>query len=55
MSCRLKECNLGNAITDAMVFMNMKDSVSGSWTDVSMAIVHAGSIRASISEKFKNG
>ncbi|XP_071112387.1 snake venom 5'-nucleotidase-like [Haliotis cracherodii] len=47
-SCRLKECSLGNLITDAMVHQNLKHSDSLEWSHVAIAFMHGGGIRASI-------
>ena len=45
----LKECNLGNVVTDAMVFHYANLSASDAqWTDASFAIQNSGSITASI-------
>lgn len=50
-TCRYKECNLGNLITDAMVYQyahrnpHFKD---GSWSDVGIGLIQSGGIRASI-------
>lgn len=47
--CRYKECNLGNMITDAMVFRYASEYVGDGWTDSPIAIIQRGGIRASIS------
>lgn len=53
-SCRMKECNLGNLITDSMVkarsdeYMEEGDEF---WTDAAIAFLQGGGIRASISKK----
>ena len=45
----LKECNLGNVVTDAMVFHYANLSANEEqWTDASMALQNSGSITASI-------
>ncbi len=47
--CMLKECNLGNVVTDAFVFHYAKQSASESqWTTASVAIQNSGSITSSI-------
>ncbi|XP_067674621.1 5'-nucleotidase-like [Haliotis asinina] len=46
--CRLRECNLGNVITDSMVRQNIRHSDSLYWNNVSIAITNAGGIRSSI-------
>lgn len=48
-TCRQKECNLGNLITDAIVNYNAQQYfVKGKWTDAAIAVQNSGSIRASI-------
>ena len=45
----LKECNLGNVVTDAFVFHYANQSTSDAqWTDASIAVQNSGSITASI-------
>ncbi|XP_077977085.1 snake venom 5'-nucleotidase-like isoform X2 [Glandiceps talaboti] len=46
--CRLYECNLGNIITDAMVYKNIKEPTAKGWNDVTMAIMNAGGIKSSV-------
>ena len=47
--CMLKECNLGNVVTDAMVFHYAHLSASEEqWTDASIALQNSVSITASI-------
>lgn len=47
--CGTRECNLGNMLTDAMVFtyLDTSDDQSG-WSPVTLAIHTAGSIRSSL-------
>ncbi|XP_059173795.1 snake venom 5'-nucleotidase-like [Physella acuta] len=45
--CRTTECNLGNLVTDAIVYHNLRKT-NTSWSDAGMAVVNAGSFRASI-------
>ncbi|XP_047522097.1 protein 5NUC-like isoform X2 [Pieris napi] len=47
-SCRLRECNLGNMITDAMVQKYASEYTGPGWTDTPIAIIQGGGIRASI-------
>nr|XP_022289438.1 5'-nucleotidase-like [Crassostrea virginica] len=47
-SCRLRECNLGNAIADAYVYHNLKDADDINGTKVYISLVNAGSIRATL-------
>ncbi|KAH8304960.1 hypothetical protein KR018_005063, partial [Drosophila ironensis] len=47
--CRMRECNLGNLVTDAMVFARvMEDKEGNYWTDAPIALMQGGGIRASI-------
>lgn len=48
-NCRIEECNLGNMITDAMIYTNLLryTGISG-WTDVGVGLMQGGGIRASI-------
>lgn len=46
--CRAIECNLGNLISDSMVFARAKEFVGRGWTDAPIAFVNSGDIRASI-------
>ena len=47
--CMLKECNLGNVVTDAMVFYYANQSANNAqWTVASIAVQNSGSITASI-------
>ncbi|KAJ0174737.1 hypothetical protein K1T71_009845 [Dendrolimus kikuchii] len=48
-SCRLKECNMGNLITDAMIYKYASEYKGDGWTDSSIAIIQGGGIRATIS------
>lgn len=47
-SCRLKECNMGNLITDAMVYKYATTYIGNGWTDAPIAIIQGGGVRASI-------
>ncbi|XP_057652348.1 apyrase-like isoform X1 [Diorhabda carinulata] len=47
--CYVRECALGNFVTDAMVYEYTKSVPEGSWTNVALAITNAGSLRADIS------
>lgn len=46
--CRAIECNLGNFISDSMVFARAKEFIGNGWTDAPIALVQSGDIRASI-------
>lgn len=47
--CHLGECNLGNFVTDALIYSRAKQYMGSFWTDASVAIVNDGAIRAKIS------
>ncbi|KAH8297415.1 hypothetical protein KR044_011476 [Drosophila immigrans] len=47
--CRQRECNLGNLITDSMVFARVLENKGGDyWTDAAVALMGGGGIRAPI-------
>ncbi len=48
-SCRRKECNLGNLITDAMVQQHLQVPNEDRWNDVSIALFNSGNIGKSMS------
>ncbi|XP_022226966.2 protein 5NUC [Drosophila obscura] len=53
--CRMRECNLGNLITDAMIFARVLEDQGGEyWTDAPIALMQGGGIRAPI-EKDADG
>lgn len=48
--CKTEECNLGNLITDAIMYYNaINFETEEPWTDAPIAIIHGGAIAASIS------
>lgn len=47
-SCRLRECNMGNLITDAMIHKYASEYNGFGWTDAPIAVMQGGGIRASI-------
>ncbi|KAH8373049.1 hypothetical protein KR009_011033 [Drosophila setifemur] len=50
--CRMRECNLGNLVTDAMIFARVVEEKSGEyWTDAPIALMQGGGIRASIDKE----
>ncbi|KAH8400484.1 hypothetical protein KR222_001500, partial [Zaprionus bogoriensis] len=50
--CRSVECNLGNLITDAMIFSRVLEDQGGDyWTDAAIALHQGGGIRSSIEKK----
>ncbi|KAI1895797.1 hypothetical protein AGOR_G00110470 [Albula goreensis] len=53
--CRLRECNLGNMICDAMVHHNLKYPDEVQWNHVSSCLMNSGGIRSSIDEQSRNG
>lgn len=48
-ACEKSECNLGNLITDAMVYKYATHYKGEHWTDAPIATIQAGGVRASIS------
>ncbi|KAK9883087.1 hypothetical protein WA026_001289 [Henosepilachna vigintioctopunctata] len=55
--CRLKECNFGNLVTDAMVYYSAYSNKMDvdSWTTSSIALYNAGNIRNSINVTYTHG
>ena len=49
-TCRVKECNLGNMITDAYIWVMVTFPDEEKWNEVSIAIQNSGGIRASIAQ-----
>lgn len=54
-SCRLRECNLGNLETDAIIHENAKYPDDLNWAYTSLAVQNGGGIRASVSQMENNG
>ncbi|XP_033741400.1 snake venom 5'-nucleotidase-like [Pecten maximus] len=49
--CRLRECNMGNLITDSMVdYFVGRQTDNTSWTEAAIAIINSGGIRAPIEQ-----
>ncbi|RVE45432.1 hypothetical protein evm_009867 [Chilo suppressalis] len=48
LNCQHKECNLGNLITDAIFYTYTENYKGPYWTDVNVAMIQGGGIRASI-------
>lgn len=46
--CQLKECNIGNLISDAMLEKYASEYKGDGWTDAPVAIIQGGGIRASV-------
>ncbi|XP_042212345.1 snake venom 5'-nucleotidase-like [Homarus americanus] len=55
LSCRRKECNLGNIETDAFIHVNAKYPDDLRWAHTSLAVQNGGGIRASIDERTSMG
>lgn len=55
--CRQRECNIGNMITDAMVYTFIKSNMTKTafWTDAPIALLNSGGIRTSFNGKKVNG
>ncbi|CAG2172739.1 unnamed protein product [Oppiella nova] len=55
--CELKECNLGNLITEATVvyYMNKRPRSDTGWTDVAICVTNSGGIRATIDASTQDG
>uniref|UniRef100_A0A1I8Q5Q1 5'-nucleotidase n=1 Tax=Stomoxys calcitrans TaxID=35570 RepID=A0A1I8Q5Q1_STOCA len=50
--CRNQECNMGNLITDAMVYARILEDFGGAyWTDAAIAFMQGGAIRSSIEKR----
>ncbi|XP_066271352.1 snake venom 5'-nucleotidase-like [Branchiostoma lanceolatum] len=47
-SCRFRECNMGNLITDSMLHQNNKHPDEVGWNNVGIAVLNAGGIRATL-------
>uniref|UniRef100_A0A8D0H4L0 Snake venom 5'-nucleotidase n=1 Tax=Sphenodon punctatus TaxID=8508 RepID=A0A8D0H4L0_SPHPU len=54
-ACRVRECNMGNLICDAMIYNNIRHPDEEKWNHVSMCIVNGGGIRSPIDEQSNNG
>ncbi|GAB0100402.1 protein 5NUC-like [Sergentomyia squamirostris] len=60
-TCRFRECNLGNLITDAFINANViitkgnKSNGKVTWTDASVVLYQAGGIRAAIDASNSDG
>ncbi|XP_064119251.1 snake venom 5'-nucleotidase-like [Macrobrachium nipponense] len=55
LSCRMRECNMGNLETDAIVHQNVKYPDDMYWAHTALAVVNSGGIRSSIDERVSNG
>ncbi|KAF2352045.1 5'-Nucleotidase C-terminal [Trinorchestia longiramus] len=55
LSCRMRECNLGNLETDAVIHLNAKFPDDMEWARTSLAVINGGGIRSSIDERASNG
>ncbi|XP_023236967.1 protein 5NUC-like [Centruroides sculpturatus] len=54
-TCRMRECNMGNMLTDAVVSEFTKMPRDRGWTSVSVALWNSGGIRSSIDERYADG
>lgn len=50
-TCRIKECNMGNLITDAMIYKYASTYRGHGWTDAPIAVILSGGIRSSFRER----
>lgn len=50
MTCRTKECNLGDLVTDAMLESFIKYEGEESWSDVSISLIVGGGIRTTVDQ-----
>lgn len=56
MLCRIDECNIGNMLTDAMIYTYLLDyKHNSSWTDAPVAVIQGGGIRSFIDVKGVDG
>lgn len=53
LNCQYLECNLGNLITDAIIFSYAENYTGEHWTDAPIAIIQGGGIRSSIAHPEK--
>ncbi|XP_067627166.1 protein 5NUC-like [Eurosta solidaginis] len=52
VACRSTECNLGNLITESMIYARVVEDQGGAfWTDAPIAIMNSGAIRAGIEKR----
>lgn len=50
--CRFRECNMGNLITDSMIYARVLEGLGGHyWTDAGIAFLGGGGIRSSIDKR----
>ncbi|XP_075233853.1 snake venom 5'-nucleotidase-like [Lycorma delicatula] len=54
-NCKLKECIMGNLITDAYVGYNAQSYVGEGWTDATISFIQGGGIRSSIDASEREG
>ncbi|KAJ8023884.1 5'-nucleotidase [Holothuria leucospilota] len=50
MTCRTRECNLGNLVTDAMLESFIKYEGGESWSEVSISLMIGGGIRTTVDQ-----
>ncbi len=49
-SCRVRECNMANLVTDAFLWSLITFPDDEKWNEVSIAVIPAGRVRASIEQ-----
>ena len=49
-SCRVKECNMANLVADAFLWSLITFPDDEKWNEVSIAVIPAGTVRASIKQ-----
>ncbi|KAG8185665.1 hypothetical protein JTE90_008935 [Oedothorax gibbosus] len=55
LTCRMKECNLGNFLADASLDYFVEQPTEKGWNFVAVALWNSGGIRASIDERVNHG
>ena len=55
LTCRMKECNLGNFLADASLDFFIESPTENGWNFVAIAFWNSGGIRASIDERINGG
>ncbi|GIY15803.1 protein 5NUC [Includes: UDP-sugar hydrolase [Caerostris darwini] len=55
LTCRMRECNLGNFLADAALNYFIEQPTETGWNFVAVALWNAGGIRASIDERMNEG
>lgn len=55
LTCRMKECNLGNFLADASLNYFIEQPTEKGWNFVAVALWNSGGIRSSIDERMNQG